>query len=345
MATFLVTSKMNSALAERIGNSVRGRRGDERRLPKERLRPVIVALLRLLAVMCVGAIALTFILTRRTLTQEREAARADLLRELQAAAAPLKERHRHILTRAQLHLQRASGSYQGDHIAPSLREAGMPLILEQPSVYVRGALGVFNTSEGTQRAVLQSEKDALLLCFIDPPSNFDATAQEQLAEKELLDSVYVAQRRGEPLEERTSNIYRLQRAVTTVELLSDAWIARVQRAESSRNLQLLRRTFDAAPIAPGVQAAQARFLIFALDEPKEPDTPSSFDGGTAHHIRVGVVDLDSDETLLRVRRRVDPADVSEKKRLHFARGINGCRLGLELRRSVQRRTPSPQERP
>jgi hypothetical protein len=57
-------------------------------------------------------------------------------------------------------------------------------------------------------------------------------------------------------------------------------------------------------------------------------------------VRVHVVDLHAGRELWRQRRLVDPAWVSEQKRVKHARALVDCRLGYELNRALAPAAPT-----
>lgn len=322
MRTLLTTDRMNPALRARIEKAVRGNEPSCSRVTHRGL-----ALLRFFAVGgAIAAVAWAVVSDRRA-TAELEAAREQLLQKVSVHSEELKDSHRRILLTVQRHLFRASGKYAGDHIVPEVSEVGFDSILKRPSVYIRAELGAFDSLEGTKSAVSRSEADAFLACLLNPlPSS--------ASEKEILKVIYHperVQRSG------GGTVLRLQDAVATLELLSPAWLAGIQRAGSWSKITELSQIFERAPIEAGVRAAKAELLVYALDEDKEPSTDTSFDGGATHSMRVGLIDLNSGKELLRARRRVDLGSVSEANRLNFGGGITSCRVALELHAHIATR--------
>jgi hypothetical protein len=263
------------------------------------------------------------VVSDRRATAELEAEREQLLQRVYAHSGTLKESQLRILVAVQRHLFRASGKYAGDFVGAELKALNLDSILARPSVYVRGALGAFDTPEGTKLAVSRSANDGFLFCLTDPVS---PTASEN----ELLQATYPPKHTDGAAQFAASHL-RLQDAVVTLELLSESWVFRVKRARDVAQLHELRQLFEGAPIEAGIRAAQAEVLIYALDEPKEPETETSFDGGSNHAMRVGLVNLKTGQEVLRLRKRVDLDSVSELNRLRFGGGITSCKMGTEVR--------------
>jgi len=57
-------------------------------------------------------------------------------------------------------------------------------------------------------------------------------------------------------------------------------------------------------------------------------------GERAHHVRVGLVDLDKEELLLRLRRHVDPSWITPNVRAEYASGIDAGSLAGDVRAAV-----------
>ena len=108
----------------------------------------------------------------------------------------------------------------------------------------------------------------------------------------------------------------------------------MHRARSSQELAELERELRKAPIDATRSALRARLLIAVLDEPKEGTGPTELDGEHAHHVRILLADLPTQKPLLRMRRPVDPSWITPGRRPRYARELDGCKLGLDLRDAV-----------
>jgi hypothetical protein len=326
MATFLTTSKMNPALAARVESSVRGRRA---RPGAARVRRV-VALARLVLLLTVAFGIYGAVTTRRRTQRELERARAELLDTVRGHAASLTPEDRGALTRADSWLTGLSAPYEGDLVSPELRAPGaLAATLTRPTVYVRGPIDAFTSSTRTAEAAATSTKDALVLCLLEPPAS--------RVEKTLLEKARIAYGGGAAMEERTVNVRRLHDAASGLPLLLPPWSERVRAAEDGAELMRLRRELERAPIERAKQAAKARLLLVAIDEPGDGRGPTELDGEHAHAARVVLVDLATSSILLRMRQLVDPSWISPAKRATYASALDGCALAFDVHESVRSR--------
>ena len=118
--------------------------------------------------------------------------------------------------------------------------------------------------------------------------------------------------------------------------MSAAFAERVRAADDLAELHRLRSAFGKAPLDAAIQAAKARVLLFVIDEPSPPGGPVELDGEKAHEVRVGIVDLISQSTLLRLRKRVDPAWISAARRVDSANALDSCALALDVQESIMK---------
>ena len=325
MGTFLTTSRMDPALARRIEASVSGRK---RKAGGPLLAPRLVALVRLGLVVGLAFAGYAAVSARRSARQEIERTRASLLSAVQAQAASLTPQERSAVVRADSSLVKLAGDYQGDLVAPGLRGPdALKKTLARPAMYVRGPLGSFVNPARIAEAAALSGKDSLLLCLMEPPAS--------KAEKVLLGPVRAAYTGGTVMEDRTSNVRRLQDAMVGLPLLAPAWSDRVRAADDATELAKLRKELDRAPLDRAKQAARAEILIVALDEPSDGVGPTELDGERAHGIRVVVIDLASSAVLLRMRKLVDPSWISLAKKSEYASGLDSCGLAFEVHESVR----------
>lgn len=325
MSTFLTTSRMDPALARRIEASVSGRK---RKAGGPLLSPRLVALVRVGLVVGLAFLGYSAVSARRGAKQEIERTRAALLAAVQAQAASLTPEERSAVLRADSSLVKLAGNYEGDLVAPALRGAdALKKTLARPAMYVRGPLGAFANPARIAEAAATSAKDSLLLCLMEPPAS--------KVEKVLLGTVRTAYTGGTVLEDRTSNVRRLQDAIVGLPLFAPAWSDRVRAAEDPAELAKLRKELDRAPLDRAKKAARAEILIAALDEPSDGGGPTEIDGERAHGIRVVVIDLTSSAVLLRMRKLVDPSWISLAKKSEYASGLDSCGLAFEVHESVR----------
>jgi hypothetical protein len=337
MATFLVTSKMDPALAERIEASVRqlprapssnlGKFGPRAR--RGALSPRLVAMARLTFVVTVALAIVLMVVARRRSARELESARAALTQKVRAESGSLTPAERNLVPRLEPWLRAAAGPYEGDVVAEELRQAPGALgstLTSRPLVYMRGPLESFGSSHSIAMASASSYKDALLLCLVEPlPSR---------AEKPMLDKVRIAASGGANMENRTSNVRRLNDGVVGLPFLQPEWALRITSANEPRELETLRQSFERAPIERAKQAAKAELLLIAVDEPGDRTGPTELDGERTHFVRLVLVDLPSSRVMLRSRKLVDPSWVSLAKKSAYAGGLDGCGLALDVHEQV-----------
>lgn len=323
MGTLLTNDKMSPELRARIEASVRGRRGGA---PQGGPPPRLRATLRLVMLVCiVGSVSLLghrWQQQRDQVTEARARVHGELTRQL-AQVPPGADQK---LTRARTWLMRAASDDE-DFLAPSLQQQGaLSRTLSRGALYARGPLRAFRMGSRLTTAVEESVKDAFVTCLVAPP--------KARSEEALLPTVRAVYRGSGRLAKRTDEVYRLHDLVAAEPLLEEGWDRRILEAEDIAELHALRRKIEQADLGRAAAAARAELLIYVVDEPKKPGTPSELDGASDHMVRVGIVDLVADEVLLRRRQRVDPSWISEARRVDSARGLNGCRLAVDLRVAV-----------
>jgi len=329
MPTFLTTSKMDPALAARIEASVTGRRGTRRSAARTRR---IVSLARLVLVFSVAFAVYAFVIGRRESRRALERARAALLESVRAQSASLAPEDHGTIARAESWLVSLSGAYEGDLVSSDLAAPGaLAATLARPLVYVRGPTAALGSPTEIARAAAASTKDPLVLCLLEPP--------ESRSEKALLDKVRVAYAGGWNLENRTPNVRRLDDAVVGLPFLLPPFAERVRAVDDAEELARIRAEFERAPIDRAKQAAAARLLLVALDEPGDGSGPTELDGERPHPVRVMLVDLAGSKVLLRSRHVVDPNAFAPARRATYAGGLDSCALALDVIDDVRRAAP------
>lgn len=324
MPTFLTTRRMAPALAARIEKSVGGPRPRDGGTATLRR---FVSVFRLVTLVLSVLAAAVLLQLRHRERDALERSRAALLERVRARAASLPPDDRKPLRRIEPWLVRGSGQYEGDLVAPELREPGtLGSFLSRPLVYVRGPMSEFSGPAGIGTTAATSLKDALLLCLLSPPSSRTESA--------VLTKVHGAYGGGARLEARTANVRRLHELEAGLPFLEPAWEAKVRAAADLSELVRLERAFDAAPVEPALKAAAARLLLYVMDEPGEGRGPAELDGERPHDVRVGLVDLGAQRPLLRLRRPVDPGWISIPNRPQYASGLDSCLLALDVHASV-----------
>jgi hypothetical protein len=292
-----------------------------------------VALLRVSTfVLVVLAIGGAFVFRQRE-RDDLERVRAGVLASVAKAASTLTLDDQRTLPRVERTLMQAKGVYEGDVIEPALAsKPALASLLEKPLIYVRGEIDAFGTPGKIAETARASQKDAFLLCLLEPPAT--------RTERALLERVYVAYSSRNRLEESTPNARPLYEAEAGAPFFAPEFAERVRGLDDRRRLLELERSLERAPLEQARAAAKARTLVFVMDEPGAPGSIAELDGERAHHVRVGIVDLAAEKVLLRLRKFVDPAWISLKRRSEFASGLDACALSLDVRAALLRE-PAP----
>jgi hypothetical protein len=239
-------------------------------------------------------------------------------------ALELGKTEKEVRIRAERAIAKALGKYEGDLVSAETKDSGLfSALLAKPGIYLRGSLKDFTGEDGLARVAQNSIKDAFLVCLLDPPPGVE--------EHDLLERTYIAYRSGPALDGATPGFFRLQAALAFMPLLEDSWRDNVLRAQELSSLEHLMKTLKQAPLKQARAAARAEYLLILLDEEKQAGAPSEFDGASKHYVRIHLIHLASQETVLRKRLLVDPSWISEKRRLRYAQGLLDCRMASELR--------------
>lgn len=321
MSTWLANDKMSSALVRRLEASIRGETGRNAR----RKSHSSTLLLRGFALACVLSICISGYLSFRASEAELVDLRQKLTRQVGATRAPSV---RADIAKIEGWLLRAGKQWSGTRNSQDLFEPGaLKALQSRPTVYVRASIGKLRTSEGITQAAFESIKDSFLLCLMAPPSSD--------SEKSLLKSVEFAYQGGDLVNQRTGPVERLHDLLAAAPLSDINWTTQVERAATRSALEQVRRDFLVALAQGAVQSPE--LLLYVVDEDKDAQATSEFDGASRHKVRVGLVDLKASQELLRISRVVDPSWISEQSRLRYARGLNSCKLGQQTRRSLEAR--------
>jgi hypothetical protein len=324
MPTFLTTPKMSPELAARVQARVNGRRAT---LGSQRRAPHLIVLIRLTVLVLTFALAGLVLYVRNRDQKERESERANLAAMIAERRAALDPQDYRTLGLIEGWLVRAAGQYEGDLTNETLRAPGaLAALFSDHAVYVRGEQPAFRNAGAVADAAKASSKDAFLLCLLDPP--------RERAEKAMLAKARLAYSTRGELEAATEHVRPLRDAVLGMPFLSAEFAERVRAAGDRTELVRLRNAFDKAPLAAATRAAKARLLVFVVDEPSAPGGTVELDGEKAHVVRGGRVDLQSASTLLRLRKRVDPAWISAARRVDSAGALDSCSLALDVHESL-----------
>ncbi|MCA9624487.1 MAG: hypothetical protein KC731_35935 [Myxococcales bacterium] len=314
MGTFLTNDKMSPELRARIEASVSGRhRGDG-------LAPALRAGLRLVTLLLVvGTVGIVAVKWRRQ-TQQIDQAQAALLADLHRGAAGWRDQVRPRVEALRKALRAAASEPYGDTLQAA--QGDLDHWLARPALYVRGPVEAFRGDDGYTSAVTDSVKDAFLYCLAKPPPSRNET--------DLVLAVNRAYKRGAAIEEATPTVHRLHDLERALPLLDPAFADQIRDAALPR-LAELRQELEQAQLSRAKAASEAELLIYFLDEPKVPGTPSELDGASNHYVRIGIVDLSTGRHLWRRRERIDPSWISDTNRGHLAVGLDACRLAHDLR--------------
>lgn len=313
MPTFLTTRKMHPDLRARIERSVSGRTTGG-----QTARATTRALFRAGLVLGIGSLATFLWLSYRAEVRELESARFELKAQLSALKKDLTPEDLGLATRIHQAIAREAEAYLGD-VRGDL-EGWTPSEENGPAIYVRLSLTDAQSADRIEEQSLESRRDALLDCFLDPPQERDEAGLLRRVRQ-----VYSGARSNLPSVHPASSVF------LSLVYLAPHFEAQVESASSRRILNQLQSSLIDAKLRRLTPALKARTLILALDEPKEAGVPSEVDGASRHSMRLVVADLRQDRTLLRDRREVDPTWISEALRFRYALGLDGCRFARDVR--------------
>lgn len=329
MATFLTTPKMSPELAARVETAVTGRRAG-----RNKMSPMLISVLRLGgAAGMIGLIVWLVVMQRRT-NAEFEADRNGLLAQLHEDSSKATDADKAIVSRIEAWAGKHTGAYEGDVVDDSLRGAGMSTLLARPIIYLRGPLEGFNSPKGIANMSDTTYRDAFVLCLFDPPS--------KATEKALREAARAALSGGERMKV-AAHVTRFHTARAGLPFLMPQWEERVRAADNSRELADLRSALKRASLKEAVYAMKARFLLVAMDEPKDGTAPTEIDGANRHYVRVTLLDLETDKVLVQQRKLVDPAWIPTARRGEYTNAMNSCELGLEVRAAMMGTAPPTRE--
>jgi hypothetical protein len=331
MGTFLTTSRMNPALANRVRESLR--RGRSRGASFDRRW---TAALRLAALVGIALALISLSVLRKREDDRLEHARGSLLDAVNQKRAELSDEDMRTLDRTVAVLLRVPGPYEGDLLAKETRGSeAFSAILERPILYVRGPIDAFNNDEALRRGALLSSADTFVHCLVDPP--------ESRTERALFERI----RGNSDHDGRTAHVHRLYDLLSGIPLLQPAWRMRVKGATRKRELSQLEWELRAAKLDETAPAARARLILFVVDEPSGPGGITELDGERPHDVRVTLFALEQSKPLLRVRKHVDPSVFSDRGRSAHATALDACALSFDVREAVARgdaraeTTPAP----
>jgi hypothetical protein len=328
MPTFLVTHKMAPELAARVSARVSGRRA---RSDGSKRSPRLVVFVRLALVALVVAIVAGVVHVRQADASALETERGALLDRIAANARALSPDDRRFVASAERALADAAARFEGELLADELRGPGaLRALLARPLLYARVEAAVL-ARQGAAGATAGMSKDAFVVCLLAPP--------ERRTETALLRSVYTTYSTHSRLEAPTANVRLLSEAKAGLPFVAEPFTARVRAAKAMPELRRLQKAFDQAPLASAIAAAKARIFVAVVDEASDHSGPAELDGENPHGVRIAIVDLENERTLLRSRRRVDPSWISDARRSEHARGLDSCSLALDVHAAVREGAP------
>jgi hypothetical protein len=276
----------------------------------------------------VAGLVVAILLQIRSDRAELASRRSTLLKTWSAQASSFSAKDRGFLVHLQRQLARYSGRYSGDFVADELRApGGLAAVLSRPSVYVRGPIAALATPEGLARAANDSGKDSLLVCLLAPPGS--------RTEKALLKTARVAMSGGAPVHQLGPQVHRLLEAEVALPFVMPAWAERIRTAEDTHALDRLALALKKAPLAAAKRVLQAEIAIAVFDEPAGAGAATELDGENIHYVRLVILQLETGRALLVMRRQVDPTWITPNRRSLYARELDGCKLALEVRDTVQ----------
>ncbi|MCA9642020.1 MAG: hypothetical protein KC492_15040, partial [Myxococcales bacterium] len=167
---------------------------------------------------------------------------------------------------------------------------------------------------------------AFLLCFLSPPKD--------RGQRTLLSRVRTAYAGDERLGWDTRFAASLNTAYQGLPYMQSEWLERVKRTSELRVLESLEREQARAPVPAALKALDSELLLAVFDEPGEAGATVELDGERPHSVRVSLIDLESDRVLLRRRSRVSPDWIPEATRIRYARGMDACALGFDIRQGL-----------
>ncbi len=323
MPTLLTNPRMHPALAARVEASVTGKKVTP---GAPRNRPRMVMLMRVGVVVLVAFVVQSVVGFKKKEREDVTRTRSEVLTSVRTHSAGLTDEDRAQPKKIEALLVKVSRSFEREVVSADLKtKAGFEAIFTRPLLYVRGPLGNFATPAAIAEAAATSGKDALTLCLLDPPAS--------RSEKDVLSKVRVAYGTGAALEAQTSNMRRLGEAQAGLPFLAPEYAKKVEASSDIVDLTKWKKEIDRAPLAAANRAAKARLLLVAMDEPGD-GSPAELDGERRHQVRVALIDLTTETTLLDVRKVVDPSWISQARRNEMARGMDSCVLALDIRETA-----------
>jgi hypothetical protein len=327
--TLLVSSKMNPALAARVRQSLRSPLAARKEGGAPPKAPWRRSALRVFVAGFLGLAIYGVTSAVQRQRAELEFARQSLIATVNKARGLVSdvEHHKVELSQQWLQTRLRDGSLVNTSVPDLRARIDAAQLLQRRTLYVRGPWqGGFGNAAEIAHSAAESRKDALLYCWLDPPPS--------PSEKDLVKAVDRVHRATSEFTEKTTQVFRLEDALTALRFVSPGWSDPISRLPSREQVALLERAWEHAQIEHKLEATRAELLFAVFDEPKQPGTPVELDGASRHAIRVALVDLVQDQLLLYRVVESDPTWISEARRVRLASGIESCRVAFELRRAL-----------
>jgi hypothetical protein len=281
---------------------------------------------------------------------EVESQKAALFAKQRGVAAELGARFDPLRQRIEDWVLSASGSFQGDLVAPDLKNWDFAT---QPGIYLRLRLADATSVESIRKAAMSSLRDGFTSCLFrepnaDPASGPPCKASRDCAPGSFCNEVDRCMPPAQP--------YNMRTAYHGTRVLGEEWTVRLRSASDDMSMRLLEREFESAVMndVPAVidLMTRAQFFMLVLDEDPPgaavPTDKSALETiqGMPHAARVFLFGLKPgmDRPLLRVRSEVaghflptganaptDPDLLASQQRQ-----VNSCQLALQVRESIKR---------
>jgi hypothetical protein len=318
MGTFLVTPRMNPALRARVERAVSHRTRARRNAAALGIKGTFAgretrSAARVIPVALAATMIVAAVLMVRHDRKVLEAERAALLSDLADRRATMPAGHETFLARTDRWITSTAGADAPDLVDPALRAPGaLDALLRRPAVYVHGAAVEMHEARGVDDAARSSDKDAFLVCLLQPPKS--------ATERALLDKVKGVYFGGAKIDDETASVRRLAEARLGLAAIGPAVESATRAATELAPLHKLRRDLTAAPLDKARKATAAELLLVVADA--GPDA------------RVALVDLGADKVLLRLRRHLEAPAASPQGALHREQ-MEACNLAYTVRRAVE----------
>jgi hypothetical protein len=294
------------------------------------------ALLAVAGLGTVGVVATRWDLARR---------KGDLAGAAARESAALGDRPRALVTAMdEVVLAAAEGTWPGDFVAGDLVDpAARSALFEGSIVYARAAVPELSRLDAIGAAVRRSEKDAFVLCLVEPPREATAAALRAAATRYWMG--------GALFEDATHDVFSLSQVHKGLRPLSDAFAAELAEADDHLFVRRLEEEYDQRTpnaLSMARTAASADLLVVVADELPAgfapPEVGKSLTAtrrpavlpqieGAPHVVRVVVWSAERRGVVLRIRVPVDARGLglSEAERIMIAPHVQGCQAAVALR--------------